>query len=85
MWNWNRGCLWKFYENKSLLHFSDYPEDSKFFDQVNKKVIDKMKDEFQRKIISEFFRLKSKMFSRVAIDNEEIKKAKRVNEILLKG
>ena len=44
-----------------------------------------MKDEFQRKIISEFFRLKSKMFSRVAIDNEEIKKAKRVNEILLKG
>ena len=24
-----------FYENKSLLHFGDYPEDSKFFDQVN--------------------------------------------------
>ena len=70
--------------NKSLLHFSDYPEDSKFFDQVNKKVIAKMKDEFQGKIISEFFRLKSKMFSRVAIDYEEIKKAKRVNKNVVK-
>ena len=44
-----------------------------------------MKDEFQEKIISEFFRLKSKMFSRVAIDNEEIKKQKESMKILLKG
>ena len=28
-----------FYENKNLFDFSDYPEDSKFFDPVNKKVI----------------------------------------------
>ena len=33
-----------FYENKNLLDFSDYPEDSKFFDPGNKKEIGKMKD-----------------------------------------
>ena len=38
-----------FYENKNLFHFSDYPEDSKFFDPVNKKVIDKMKDKSKEK------------------------------------
>ena len=31
-----------FYEDKNLFDFSDYPLDSKFFDPVNKKVIDKM-------------------------------------------
>ena len=41
-----------FYENKNLFDFSDYPEDSKFFDPVNKKVIGKKKDEFRGKIIS---------------------------------
>ena len=33
------------------------------FDPVNKKVIGKMKDEFKGKIIREFVRLKSKMYS----------------------
>ena len=32
------------YEN--LFDFSDYPQDSKFYDLANKKVIGKMKDEF---------------------------------------
>ena len=36
-----------FYDDKYLFDFSDYPRDSKFFDLVNKKVIDKMKDEFK--------------------------------------
>ena len=34
-----------FYENKNLFDFSDYSENSKFFDPVNKKVISKMKNE----------------------------------------
>ena len=29
-----------FYENRNLIDFSDYPEDSKLFDLVNKKVIE---------------------------------------------
>ena len=43
-----------FYVNNNLFDFSDYPEDSKFFDPVNKKVIGKMKDEVKRKKTSEF-------------------------------
>ena len=44
-------------QDKSLFDFSDYPEDSKFSDPVNKKVIS-MKDQFKGKIISEFVGLK---------------------------
>ena len=61
-----------FYLDKDLFDFSDYPLNSKFFDVVNKKVIDKMKDEFKGKIISEFVGLKSKMYSLISVDNEEI-------------
>ena len=43
-----------FSEDKSLFDFSDYPQDSIFFDRLNKKVNGKMKDEFKEKIISEF-------------------------------
>ena len=53
---------------------------SKFFDLVNKKVIGKIKDEFKGKIISEFAGLKSKMFSLISVDNEEVTKAKGVNK-----
>ena len=49
-----------FYEEKNLFDFSDYPLNLKFFDPVNKKVIDKMKDEFKEKIINEFAGLKPK-------------------------
>ena len=66
-----------FYEDKSLFDFSNYPQDSNFFDPVNKKVINKMKDEFKGTIISEFFGLKSKVYSLNAVDGGEIKKAKR--------
>ena len=55
-----------------MFGFSDYPLNSKFFDVVNKKVICKMKDEFKGKIISEFVGLKSKMYSLISVDNEEI-------------
>ena len=49
-----------FYKDKDLFDFSDYAQDSKFFDLDNKKVIGKMKDEFKGKIISEFVGLKVK-------------------------
>ena len=35
-----------FYEDKNFFDFSDYPQDSKFFHPVNKKVIGKMNNEF---------------------------------------
>ena len=40
---------------------------------LTKTVIGKMKDEFKGKIISEFVALKSKMYSLVDVDGEEIK------------
>ena len=60
-----------FYENKSLFNLSDYPEDLKVFDWVNKKVIGKMKDEIKGKIFSKFVELKSKN-SLIVVDIEEI-------------
>ena len=41
-----------FYENENLFDFSDYPQDSKFYDLANKKVIGKMKDEFGGKLVN---------------------------------
>ena len=61
--------------NKVLFDFSDYRQDSKFFDPVNRKVIGKMKDEFKGEIISEFVGLKSKMYSLIDVDGKDNKKA----------
>ena len=58
---------------------SNYPKDSKFFDPTNKKVIGKMKDESEGKIIGEFVGLKSKMHSIKNIDGKESNTAKGVN------
>ena len=52
-----------FYENKKLFDFSDYAKDSIFFHPVNKKVIGKIKDEAKRKLIGEFIKLKSNVYS----------------------
>ena len=62
-----------------MFDFSNYPKDSKFFDQANKKVIGKMKDESEGKIIDEFVGLKSKMYSMKNIDGKESNTAKGVN------
>ena len=69
-----------FYEDKNLFDFSDYSLNSKFFDPVNKNIIGKMKDEFKGKIISELVGLKSKMYSLISVDDEEVTKAKEVNK-----
>ena len=66
-----------FFKHKHLFDFSNYPKDSKFFDETNKKVIGKMKDEFG--IVEEFVGLKSKMKSMKNIDGKESNVAKGVN------
>ena len=35
----------EFFKHKYLFDFSNYPEDSRFFDSTNQRVIGKMKDE----------------------------------------
>ena len=69
----------EFFKHKHLFDFSNYPEDSKFFDQANKNVVGKMKDEPEEKIIGEFVGLKSKMYSMKNIDGKESNTAKGVN------
>ena len=46
-----------------MFDFSNYSKGSKFFNDANKKVIGKMKDEFGGVIIDEFIGFKSKMYS----------------------
>jgi len=52
-----------FWKNKSKFENSDYHEDSKFYDKINKKVIGKFKDEAGGQIMTEFVGLRSKMNS----------------------
>ena len=46
-----------------MLDFSNYSKDSKFYDDTNKNVIAKMKDEYGGAITDQFIGLKSKMYS----------------------
>ena len=62
-----------------MFDFSNCTKDSNFFDETNKKVIDKMKDESEGKIIYEFFGLKSKMYSIKDVNGKESNTAKGVN------
>ena len=61
----------EFFKWKDLFDFSNYSKDSKFFNETNKKVIGKMKDEFVG--------LKSKMYSIKKIDGKEYNAAKWVS------
>ena len=68
------------FKDRGLFDFSEYPVNSKFFDQNNKKVLGKMKDEFKGQIISEFVGLKTKMYSLINVDDKEVSKAKGVHK-----
>ena len=68
-----------FFKHKRLFDFSNYPKDSNFFDETNKKVTGKIKDQSKVKIIDEFVALKSKVYSMKYIDGKESNTAKRVN------
>ena len=53
----------EFFKWKDLFNFSNYWKNSKFFNETNKKISGKMKDEFGGVIVSEFVGLKSKIYS----------------------
>ena len=58
-----------------MFDFSNYPVNSKYYDPKRNAVLGKMKNEFKGKIISEFLGLKSKMYSLISVDDEEVSKA----------
>ena len=62
-----------------MFDFSDYSKDSKFFDDANKNVIGKLKDEMGGAIIAEFIGLKSKMYAIKRTDGRETNTAKGVS------
>ena len=76
----SQGVYEDFYWDKTLFDFSDYQLHSKFFYFANKKNIGKIKDEFTNRIINKFIGLKSKMYSLITVDDEEVTKAKGVNK-----
>ena len=61
----------EFFKCKDLFNFSNYSKDSQFFNETNKKVIGKMKDEFGGFIVTRFVGLKSKMYSIKKIDGKK--------------
>ena len=58
------------------LTLSNYSKNSKFFDETNKKITGKVKDEFGGVIGNEFVGLKSKMYFIKKIDGKEYNIAK---------
>ena len=70
------------FKDKELFDFSGYPIDSKYYDSTTKKVLGKMKDEFNAVKIVEFVRLKSKMYSLIGVDDREVNKSKGINKKL---
>ena len=70
------------FKNRDLFDFSGYPKDSVYCDSSNKKVLGKMKDEFNGVRISEFIGLKRKMYSFISSDDKEVNKANGVNKKL---
>ena len=68
-----------FSNNKEMFDFSNYSTKSKYYDNSNKLVGGKMKDETAGIAIEEFVGLKPKMYSYLVDDNSEHKKAIGVN------
>ena len=71
----------QYFKDRKLFDFSGYPKDSVYYDDTNKKVLGKMRDEFNGIKIDEFVGLKSKMYSLIS-SNWEANKANRVNLVL---
>ena len=72
-----------FSSNKELFDFSNYLTKSKYYDNSNKLVIGKMKDEAGGVIVEEFVGLKLKMYSFLVDDKVNIKKQKVRIEMLV--
>ena len=60
-----------FYENRKHFDFSNYSKKSKYFCGDNKKVLAKMKDEYEGEAPKEFIGLRSKIYSILDAKNNE--------------
>ena len=71
-------------EMKDEYDFSDYPKEHPLYDETNKKVIGKMKDECAGVPISEYIGLRPKLYSVLRADEQVIKKAKGTKKYVIK-
>ena len=73
-----------FWKDKHLFDNSDYPKNSPFFDDANKKVIGKFKDEAAGIPIVEFVGLRSKMYSYMKDNKQGSRTAKGIKKNVIK-
>ena len=73
-----------FWNDKEKFDNSDYPKSSQYFDDTNKKVIGKFKDEAAGVPICEFVGLRSKMYSYMKDDQKGGKTAKGIKKNVIK-
>ena len=73
-----------FWNDKDKFDNSDYPSRSQYFDETNKKVIGKFKDEVAGVPICEFVGLRSKMYSYMKDDQKGGKTAKGIKKNVIK-
>ena len=73
-----------FWNDKDKFDNSDYPGSSPYFDNTNKKVIGKFKDEAAGITITEFVGLRSKMYSYIKDNRTGGKTAKGIKKIVIK-
>ena len=73
-----------FWKDKHLFDNSDYPKNSPFFDDSNKKVIGKFKDEASGIPIVEFVGLRSKMYSYMKDNKQGSRTAKGIKKNVIK-
>ena len=74
--------LWN---DKDKFDNSDYPENSPYYDNTNKKVVGKFKDEAAGAPIVEFVGLKQKMYSYIKNDEKGGKTAKGIKKNVIKN
>ena len=73
-----------FWNDKDKFDNSDYPVSSPYFNNTNKKVIGKFKDEAAGILITEFVGLRSKMYSYIKENNQCGKTAKGIKKNIIK-
>ena len=79
------GAYKDFWTDKDMFDNSDYPENSPYYCNTNKKIIGKFKDEACGISITEFVGLKSKMYSYVKDNEKGEKTAKGIKKNIIKN
>ena len=69
-----------FSKDKEMFDFNNYATESKYYDNSNRVLVGKMKDEITGVAVKEMFRLKSEMYSFSVEDSIEHRKAKGINK-----